>query len=411
MTKLRKYTLALIATISSLSAYGAGYQIIEQGAANMGNAMAGAVANANNDASAAFWNPSTIFFSDLEVGETRVDTSVFLVAPKLCFTNEGTPPNVVGGNSTDGDCGTNSVVPNFYVTHRLSEDFALSLSVTAPYGLESYYDPNWVGSKLAIRSYLFTTDFNPSIAYKVCDWFTISGGISAQFAYCTLSQMQAPGMTLDLTGQSWSIGGNIGFTIQYCDTGRFGFQWRSAVEHTLEGNAHINGSTILAPISADMSMPDTFTFGIYQRLGGDFKNFALMFDYSYTRWSVFEKLEVQGLGAPAIPQNWKDASRISFGIHYYPDFIENLTLRIGSCFDESPVRSATQRTSRIPCCDRVWLTAGVGYTYENYSIDLAYSYIFLVGNSDIRPNAHQPVITGSYYGHINVLAVQFGYKF
>ncbi len=422
MGMLKKYTNLLLIATCAITAHGAGYQIIEQGAANLGNAMAGAAANANSDASAAFWNPSTAFYMGLGVGETRMDTSVFFVIPKLCFVNDGkTNPGIVGGSSWNGNCATNSVVPNFFAVHRLSEDFALSFSVTAPYGLESDYRGDWIGRMQGIRSYLYTTDFNPSIAYKVCDWFTISGGVSAQFAYCTLSQTAAQQVgsmyfpfVLDLTGQGWSVGGNIGFTIQYCETGRFGFQWRSAVDYTLDGNAHSNGSNIIAPISADMSMPDTFTMGVYQRLGGDFSNFALMLDYCYTRWSVFQQLDVKGLGSDPIRENWKDTSRISFGIHYYPDFIENLTLRIGTCFDESPVRSPTDRTARIPCCDRVWLSTGIGYTYENYSIDISYTYIFLVGDSTINryePSFGGSQVSGSYFGHINVVAVQFGYKF
>lgn len=422
MGTLKKCAIPLLVAGLAATARGAGYQIIEQGAANMGNAMAGAVSNANSDASAAFWNPSTVFFTGLNEGETRIDTSVFFVIPTLRFSDDnGTNPGTAGGANRNGDCSVNSVVPNFYAVHRLSEDFAVAFSVTAPYGLESDYYDDWIGRMQGLRSYLYTTDFNPSIAYKICDWLTVSGGVSAQFAYCTLNQtavQQAGSMyvpfTLDLTGQGWSVGGNIGFTIRYCDTGRFGFQWRSAVDYTLEGNAHSNGKNIIAPISADMSMPDTFTMGVYQRLGGDFRNFALMFDYCYTRWSVFDQLEVKGIGADPIRENWKDTSRISFGMHYYPDFIENLTFRLGTCFDESPVRSPAERTVRIPCRDRVWLSVGIGYTYGNYSVDISYCYIFLTGSSGI--NRYEPGFGGSrtsgnYSGHINVAAVQFGYKF
>ena len=49
-----KNLLAVSSLAAANFAFAAGYQIVEQGAANMGNAMAGATANANNDASAAF---------------------------------------------------------------------------------------------------------------------------------------------------------------------------------------------------------------------------------------------------------------------------------------------------------------------------------------------------------------------
>lgn len=399
---------------ASLTAGAAGYQIIEQGVANLGVGMAGASANAANDASIAFWNPSAAVSMDLRVGETRVDSAVFAVIPKLCLaidSSSSSPYLPTGGTKYDGDCATNSIVPQFFAVHRFSEDVYGTLSITAPWGLESDYDKDWLGNHNALRSYLFTADFNPSIVYKVNDWFSISGGVSAQFGYCTLSNMTPMGK-MDLTGQSWSIGGNIGFTIKYAEDGRLGFQWRSAVEHNLEGNAHLGGS-ILAPISADMHMPHVFSVGVYQRLRGDLDQFAVMAEYAYTMWSAFDNLTVNGLPLPfpspyIVEENWGDTSRVSLGFHYYPDFIENLTLRLGSCFDESPVPSAAYRTARIPCCDRVWLSTGVGYVYENISIDLAYTYIFIIGNGEIDTISN---VNGEYFAHIHVLGLQLGYKF
>ena len=89
-----------------------------------------------------------------------------------------------------------------------------------------------------------------------------------------------------------------------------------------------------------------------------------------------------------------------------------MTIRIGSSFDESPVRSPTAKTARIPCCDRVWLSCGIGYTYGPFSIDVGYSYIFLVGNSNIaRTEANFGEVKGSYSGHIHVISAQVGFKF
>ena len=103
-----------------------------------------------------------------------------------------------------------------------------------------------------------------------------------------------------------------------------------------------------------------------------------------------------------------DGAAVTDSEIYYPDYIENLTLRLGSCFDESPVKSPQHRTERIPCADRVWLSTGVGYTYENISIDLAYTYIFVIGNTEIDT---MPNVKGEYFAHIHVLGLQLGYKF
>ena len=85
-----KTSLATAAVLAFASgAFAAGYQIVEQGASNMGTAMAGATVNANNDASAAFWNPSATSFMGLDVGKTRMDSVLSIVVPTLCVNNSG----------------------------------------------------------------------------------------------------------------------------------------------------------------------------------------------------------------------------------------------------------------------------------------------------------------------------------
>ena len=416
MSVKKNIAAVFTAGLMSLCANGAGYQIVEQGASNQGTAMAGSTANANADASAAFWNPSAATAVDLDVGETRVDATLSFIMPTLSFQDKGSQ-SIIGGPVKDNDCAVNSVVPNIYGVHRLTEDIYLTMSSTAPYGLESRYGTNWVGRAQALRSYLMTLDFNPSIVYKINDWISINGGVSAQYAYCSLTQysvtqvggMLIPGV-LDMTGDSWGIGGNAGFTINYLPDGRFGFQWRSKVEHTLTGTYQFNGIQG-GDIKADMCTPDTFTVGIYQRLRGPLEKFAIMAEYAYTRWSVFDELYVDGIqGSTAIKENWKDTSRVAVGLHYYP--IENLVLRIGSAFDESPVHSAQDKTPRIPCEDRVWLSCGIGYTFGQFSVDVGYSYILLVGDSNIdRSEGSFGTVKGSYGGHIHVLSAQVGFKF
>lgn len=399
----------IIALSCATTAFGAGYQVIEQGAANMGTAMAGATVNANNDASAAFWNPASAVFVDFEEGQSTMVTAVIhAVIPTLSFSDNGSTPM---GTKKSDDCGVDSYVPNFFLVHKFDESIYATLSITAPFGLESDYSKDWIGRTQALRSYLFTTDINPSIVYKVNDWFAISGGLSAQYAYCTLSQYT--GNHMRISGDSFSVGGNIGFTVKYAEDGRFGFHWRSAVRHTLEGSvAETSGALAGLDIEADMSCPDVFTIGIYQRLRGMFDRFAVMAEYAYTRWSMFDELKVQGLPTPAIQENWQDTSRVSFGIHYFPEFDENLILRIGACYDETPVRSPQDRTARIPCCDRVWLSCGAGYTWNDITFDLAYTYIFLIGNSDIdRTEYPGTKIVGSYSGHIHVVSAQVSFKF
>ena len=391
------------------TAFGAGFQVQEQGASNMGTAMAGAVTNANNDASAAYNNASAFAFSDLEAGKSIASVGMSLIVPTLGLSNDADGKNY--------PCAVKSFVPNFFFGHKFTEDLSAMLSVTAPFGLESDYEDNFipVGGVQGMNSYLLTMDVNPTIVYKVTDWFSISGGVSAQYAYCKLTSAYpyVPTNELKLSGQGWGVGGNIGFTVQYAEGGRFGFHWRSSVQQDLSGTARLAGNE-LGDIDASVKMPDTFTFGVYQRLPGWFDNFAVMADYTYTRWSTFKDLPVSGVVNTVTPENWKDTSRVSLGFHYYPEDFKKLILRAGVAFDESPVRDAINRTVRIPCSDRVWYSMGAGYQLaDNISVDLSYVYIMTVGNSDINRTELNGMsnVKGHYYGHIHVISAQLNFTF
>ncbi len=405
-----KNTIFVAAVAVSLNtAMGAGYQILEQGASNMGNAVAGATVNANQDATCAFWNPSAAAFMPLEVGQTRVDAGVFGVIPTLWCTQATSTPSI--GGDSQGDCSADSVVPQLYIAHKFTDRIDGTLSVTAPWGLESDYNENWAGRMQALHSFLLTVDVNPSVSFKITDWFAVSGGVSAQYAYCKLTNFIPTRGELKLSGDGVAVGGNIGFTVKYAENGRFGFHWRSAVEHKLHGTAR--GAIPNTDISAEMHMPNTFDIGWYQRGWGMLREFAIMAEYAYMTWSQFEDLTVPEIGT-SIEENWKDTSRVSVGFHYYPEYIKDLTVRLGVCYDESPVRSAELRTPRIPCSDRLWLTTGLGYTFGNYSIDLCYSYIFVLGDGKMNRTESSPIpntITGNYAAHIHVVGAQFGFKF
>ena len=405
--KIQTITIAILAAAGSLLA--AGYQIQEQGASNIGTAMAGSVTNANNDASAAYWNPSAIAFSGLEEGETIIDAGLSFVMPTLDFHDTGSQDPFHPEGSKSASAAPMSEVPNMYAAHRFNESMYATFSFSAPYGLESDYDENWVGRYQGINSYVMTMDLNPSFVYQVNDWLSIGCGLSAQYIYASLSNMLPPGVLgggkLDISGYGWGIGGNAGFTIKYAEGGKFAFAWRSAVGQDLDGT--MRTGSLSYDISTSITNPDTFTFGIYQKF---LKNFAVMADYTLTRWSVFDKLEINGGPIPIKEnENWKDTSRVSLGFHYYPDFLEGATFRIGAAFDETPVSEL--RTVRIPCCDRVWLSTGLGFKYKFVEFDVGYTYIFLIGDGKIDSADYVNRVTGYYDGHIQVVSIQASIKF
>ena len=391
---------------ASTMIYGAGFQTLEQGASNLGSALAGATVNANGDATAAFWNPSAAFNIGLEKGETKVDVAANIVISKFDFEKTNAPV----GNS--GDAGCVSVVPNIYAAHKLTDDIILTLSMSAPFALETNYNEDWAGRECALKSNITTLEIAPGIAAKLNDYISVSAGPAIQWLHAELTNGLPFGMPdMSLTGESWAVGAFAGFTVNYAEDGRIGFQYRSQTSHNIEGNRHVGG-TVTNPISCDLKLPHTFTVGWYQRLRGDWKRFAVMAEYAYTMWSCFDVLDIQGSGGAPQQEQWRDTSRVAFGVHFFPLEDDSLVIRLGSAWDQTPIKEDKYRHARIPCTDRIWFSGGVGYKYGNWNFDVAYTYIYFYEDPKMFDNTiSSGAIEGYFEGRAHVVAVQAGYKF
>ena len=98
---MKKLIMNAGALVVACISYGAGFQVLEQGASNIGSALAGATANASSDASSAFWNPSASIFSDtIKVGDIDMESGINFVVPSFEFNNQGTTGP--GGNEMTG---------------------------------------------------------------------------------------------------------------------------------------------------------------------------------------------------------------------------------------------------------------------------------------------------------------------
>jgi long-subunit fatty acid transport protein len=75
----------------------------------------------------------------------------------------------------------------------------------------------------------------------------------------------------------------------------------------------------------------------------------------------------------SIPLNWKDEFVYRAGLEF--KVTENLTLRVGYCYGGSPVPDSTLTPMTAAIMENT-LTAGVGYHWRCFQVDLAYQYNF-----------------------------------
>jgi long-chain fatty acid transport protein len=415
----------ILSAISS-TAFGAGFQISEQSGTGLGRAFAG-FGVIGDDLSMAFYNPAGLTMKE----GTQIQFTGFVIDGSSEFSNQGSTQTIIppGANvpSTGGDenGGTLGVVPNLYFTMDLTERLKYGFAITAPYGLRTDYDGNWVGRYQAKESELITLNINPSLAFKINDDFSIGAGISAEYAEATLSQnvfTGGPDGFAEVKGDDWGYGWNAGIMYHPDPTFRAAIGFRSKIKHKLNGDLELTG---LGPLSgkvdasAQATLPETIHAGIYKEFAS---KWGASLGFRWTKWDRFEELRIKSPGRPdtVTPQEWSNVISANIGIDYF--YSDKWTFRAGYMYDESPT-SDEFRTPRIPDGDRNWFAIGATYKLnEQLRMDAGFTHI-IVDNASINrpvPIAGPPTsatividnLVGEYEdSDVNILALQAVYKF
>lgn len=445
-----------VLTATGMNVQASGFAIIENSASGMGNAFAGAAAVAE-DASTVYFNPAGL----TNLSGSQLVGAGHIIIPTADFNNEGSyvNPALTGGTpipgslpGKDDDGGTTALVPNLYFATQINDQWFAGLGINAPFGLEVTYDKNWVGRYNATTSKLQTINFNPSIAYKANEFFSIGGGVSAQYVRSTLSSridfgsvclgavepvfgpgacastgalpLQADGQG-KVKGSDWSWGFNLGAMFNISEATRVGLSYRSKISHEVEGNADFRvpdsfqvfldmGFPAFSDtgMSSSVDVPESASLSVFHQIND---RFAIMADATWTKWDRFQELRFvyDNPNQPDTvqPQNWDNSMRYSLGLTY--TYSDRLLFRVGTAYDETPIPSAEYRTPRIPGNDRTWLSFGVGYKFsEKLGMDLAYAHLF-VDDTDINALDHSTghQLVGSYDGGVDLISAQLNMAF
>lgn len=404
-----------LSLLTTTTARGAGFALIEQSVSGLGTAFSGAAAA--EDASTVYFNPAGMM---LLKGQ-QVVGGVHYIMPKAEFT-KASATNAIGAPIAGGDGGEGGVskaVPNLYYVKNF-ETMAVGIGINAPFGLATEYDKTWVGRYHAVNSDVKTININPSVAFKAADKLSLGIGVSAQMLDVNLSNMvdfglataavhNTPALTsnpdadiyADLNADSWGYGYNLGALYQYSDGGRVGLSYRSEIKHDVDGDVDftVQNPTFLAGVSpvlagaanayfvdqgvsGSITLPASASLNLYQEVN---PQWAVMADVTWTQWSSFKKLVInfdQGIGAggttkqSVTTENWDDNMRYSVGTTLKAN--DALTLRAGVALDKSPIKNDSDRTPRIPDQDRTWIAAGAGYAFSDaVALNFGYTHLFV----------------------------------
>lgn len=384
--------VASVGILSPSIAHAGGFYLQEQSQVEIGRAMSGAAAAAD-DPSILVFNPAAI--TELEGMQVSVGgTLVFIDQAQQDFGSTrslgGGPAVPVGGGNGGNPFHSVVPIPSTYVTKQLGDRFWVGLAISAPFGLKLDYDDDFFGRYDSLHSSLKTYNVQPSLAFKLSERLSIGGGVDIQYADAKLtsalpnaSPLQPDGM-LTVEGDDLSFGWNAG--IFYTD-GRVsaGLHYRSSIKHELEGDyvitglqAPLAGGNVDTPVTAPLKLPDIATFSLAYKATPKLKAMATARWYN---WSNFEGLRLFPDAAPASFKeiNYSDSWSVSIGGDY--EVQPGLTVRTGFMYDKTPTDLQFQ-TTRLPDGNRHWLTVGATLALsEKMRINLSAAHVYIDGKA------------------------------
>lgn len=375
----------------------AGFALIEQNASGLGNAFAGQAASAQ-DASTVFFNPAGL----LRIEGDQVAAAGHLIQTSAEFKNEG---STLGALGSGGDAGGYAFLPNFYYAGDLRPGLKWGIGVNAPFGLKTEYGTPWAGQTQGVSSHIKTINVNPSLAWLYNDKVSVGVGINYQKAEVSLSSSAtAPAVNvLKMKGDDDAWGYNLGVLVKLDNNTRLGLAYRSQLKYHLTGQAKgpINGA-----ISANLTTPASASFSLFNHIND---RWDVMADVTWTGWSSFDKLALNGVINTTVPEDWNDTLRFGVGANYHQS--DKWLWRVGMAYDQNGVPDEARRTVRLPDSDRIWLALGGQYKMSSKGwIDFGYAHLFM--NDTSIDHVEGPIrVKGKYQGYVNIVSAQYTHTF
>ena len=383
---------AAVALVSS-HVYAAGFQLNEFSSIGLGRAYSGEGAMGDTAASGSR-NPATMALMDrpaFSIGAVYIDPDV----------------NISGRSQSGRSLDANNIapsqwVPNIHYVQPINDQWWIGASATSNYGLATEFNNGYTAGGYGGKTDLMTGNFNLSTAYRLNEHFSVGVGFDAVYAKAKIERyagesgaalrIPADTQVAHLKGDEWGYGWNAGILYEVDENNRFGFTYRSEVKVDFDGDYKsnlpsalnavnnpqqsgipfgTNGSTI--PGALTLNLPEMWEVSGWHKVA---PQWAVHYSMAYTSWSQFQELKATGSKGQTLfykDESYRDAWRIALGTTYFYD--KNWTFRTGIAFDDSPV-PADKRSISIPDQDRLWLSAGTSYAFDdNASVDVGISYM------------------------------------
>lgn len=343
----------LAVLIMSGNAAASGFSLLERDAAGLGRAFAG---------QAAVVSPAAVAFNPAALPE-----STMFSANLAQLWNQVEPE----------DAGTQATVPSLYGTSH-----NIGIGAYGAFGLATDYPDDWVGRYQALHSEINAARVQISGAYSASSSLRLGAGFFIQHFQAELTNAVPTPFgdgRFKVEGDDNGFGWMLGALWTPNETLSLGVSYASAVDHTLSGKA----KTPLGEFNArvPLTTPEVVRTGLRWRAR---PALTLLAGASWTRWSQLQSLDIQlGNGVTLSEEHrWRDTWRLDLGGEYEQG---PWTFRLGTAWDQSPIRNDAYRTPRLPDSDRTWLAAGLSYATGPWIVSASYAHLWFAKSQGEHP--------------------------
>ena len=382
--------------------------------------LAGGIVARGGDPSAVAYNPAAI---------TRLSGTQFQANMALSMFYWGIDTRV-GGNQSNSHCSHQTwPIPSFYFTHQINDKFWFGFGSYTRFGLGVKYPHNWPGGVNLHSVKLITQSLTPTLAYKINDVFSVAA--SPEIMWATMQMRKNLGVLsmpylgtdigdVNINGHGVSYGGNVSVHAQLNDQWAMGLTYRAPMRLKVHGKSRYDMALGPTPLGVNLTnsklrgtmyLPDSFSFGVMYK---PMENLSLEADATYTMWSRFKTFNMY-MKSPVnemLPseKRWKNSWTFGISAEYQP--LDWMALRAGFMYEMSP-QNYGNSDYMVPSNGRNYYTAGIGFFYGNWTLDLAYMYIHnhVLDYTESSAKTLGVVPGRTTHPHAHNFGIGIGYKF
>jgi len=422
-----RHGLAVLALLLAPAlAFGSGFALFEHAA--RGVALGGAFGATADDATAGYYNPAGLAFQE----GTKSAAGAYFITFDSKFTGDNPYPGVGYESKQESQI---FFPVHAHVTGGLTDRLRWGFSMTAPFGLGTWWPDDFAGKFISKRIDLKVFNLNPNLAFKVNDHLALAVGFDYFLSAVDLTK--SIGVINPYTQQAAEVGQvhmfnssdsgwgyNFGVLAKLGGGFSAGATYRSRVEVTYDaeasftqfstGNADFDQIVALQiPFAENVPGETRINFPAEMRVGLAWHGDALGIEADVVKmgWDSFQNLPIVLEGYPLLSsvreENYEDCFTYRLGVEYRTS--PTWSWLFGALYDENPVPTAAV-SPLLPDSNRTGISIGFSWDFsQNMRLDLGFLHLMFDERS--TEGLDHDNFNGTYKQTAELLGLTVGYRF